>query len=439
MKKIGALIILLLLPVVSAIEFDMKTTFDQGETLMAKISGNFITPILKENIEFYRGHVRIPMNYDLARINDDFYIYASLLGKTQNNYSIVIKDAAYMQGAQIIEDEITKDFVITNSTADFLIDLGFAIASDSFSIKVQNLQDTTLTIQIRTKSAVDEEDFFASLFGSGISGDTGSYSVTLKSGEVKTLDFNINNVTSSALKILELSTTNLNYNIPIYVLKTIIPDDKKVMSLKFDPAQLNISVVTNSNKIQIIHLYNTGETILENISLSVSDSLEPYVLFPINEIKELAINSSVKIELYVFSGEEEIVEGNMKARVLGESGSFYTYASIILNFLPDYIPLEEESEEQQLIDLIQKTKTCEELMGKICVLGKEECSGQTISAKDDLCCMDKCEEIKKSSKGKIIGWGIVGFLIVFLVWFFKTQYRGAKKEINLFKIAKGRR
>lgn len=70
--------LLLILPIISAVEFDMKTELSRGETLMAKVSGNFVEPVLKENIFFYRGHVRIPMEYGIAKIDEEYYIYALL-------------------------------------------------------------------------------------------------------------------------------------------------------------------------------------------------------------------------------------------------------------------------------------------------------------------------------------------------------------------------
>ena len=114
MKKSAIFIlILLIVPTISAIEFDMKTNFSQGETFMAKVSGYFLEPILKENIFFYRGHVRIPLKYNVAEINNEFYIYAMLADKEPNNYSLAIKNVRYMVGSQISEEDITKDIEIT--------------------------------------------------------------------------------------------------------------------------------------------------------------------------------------------------------------------------------------------------------------------------------------------------------------------------------------
>ena len=59
MKKVLIIFLaLFLFPIISAVEIEMKDNFDQGETLIAKISGNFYEAISEENVIFYRGHVR---------------------------------------------------------------------------------------------------------------------------------------------------------------------------------------------------------------------------------------------------------------------------------------------------------------------------------------------------------------------------------------------
>jgi hypothetical protein len=169
-KSLLILVILFLLPIISAVEFDMKTEFDQGETLLARVSGNFLEPILKENIFFYRGHVRIPIDYGVAKINDEFYIYALLSGKTQNNYSIEIKDVMYMKGAEISEEDIIKEFSITNNIADFSVAPGFIVTKEDFFIEVQNLQDRKINITIEDEDISISEgsnlNFFSFFTGS---------------------------------------------------------------------------------------------------------------------------------------------------------------------------------------------------------------------------------------------------------------------------------
>jgi hypothetical protein len=428
MKTITILLsFLFLLPIISTVEFDMKANFSQGETFMAKVSGNFLEPILRENILFYRGHVRVPMNSHVTRINDEFYIYAQLLGKAPDNYSIAIENVRYMKAGQISEEDLVKDFSITENTADFSIVPGFVITEGDFFIEAQNLQDHEIAIKIKTDiSPKPSKGFFESLFGIG---DTEEENLTiLKSGEIKKINFEFKNITESTLKIIELSTENLKYSIPVYIFasenKTEL--EEKQRNFKFELTGLNVSMSTNSNTSRIIYIHNTGEETLENISLSISDSLKPYVSLSIKEINELKENSSVKIELYLSSDyDKKKIEGQITAKTEG----LYTYLAVFLNFLKDYVPDKEE---------IPAAKTCSELEGKICN-EDEKCDEDLVYAKDDVCCLGTCEKVEKSSTGKIIGWGMVVVIVVFLIWFFKAKYRGVKRTVDLFKISKGKR
>ena len=74
MKKIFCFFIfaLLTLQIVSAVEFDVNTNFDQGETLIAKVSGNFVDNINKENVFFYRRHMPTSVaEYDVLKIQEE--------------------------------------------------------------------------------------------------------------------------------------------------------------------------------------------------------------------------------------------------------------------------------------------------------------------------------------------------------------------------------
>lgn len=408
-----SILFLFVIPIISAVEIEMKTNFNQGETLLAKVSGYFLEPILKENIFFYRGHVRAPMEYDVTKIGDEFYIYA-LLPENSNNYSIVIKNTRYMKGSQVSEEDIIKNFSITNYTADFSINPGFVITKDDFFIEVQNLQEDEITIQIKTENATLENS----------EGD----SITLMSGEIKKINFELGIIQHPALKIIELSTENLIYEIPVYIFVEE-EQEKNKRGFKIEPSSLNISIATNSSTTRIIYLYNTGQEKLINILLSVSDSLEAYINLSIDKIEELNKNSSIEIKLYLFSENEGNIKGNIKAKT--EDETLLTYSAISLNFLKDYVPSEEDDE-------ILITKTCLELDGTIC--GEdEECDEVPVISKNAICCLGECKKIEESPIGTIIGWGILIILVVFLIWFFLKRYRKAKKPIDLLKIARGKR
>jgi hypothetical protein len=420
-KMIVVLFLFLIMPLASAVEFDMKTNFSQGETLIAKLSGNFLEQPSKENINFYRGHVKVPIEYDLARINDEFYIYA-MLPENEANYSIVIGDVTYYQGSQISEKDIAKNFSITKDIADFSINPGFIITNNDFYLEVQNLQDYKINIQIKieTISSSNESSggFFASLFGEDSSSDEEEYSITLKSGEIKKINFKLEDIEQPVTKTIDLSTDKLKYEIPVYIFLNYSSQKEKKRGFELEPSILNFSISTNSSITKIIYLSNIGENDLENISFIISESLEAY-LIPIENIEELKENKTAKIGLHFASNEEEkIIEGQIKAKESSEYGDIYAYTAVFLSIVKDYIPLDEEDE-------IITTKTCYELGGEICSKN-QECDGKIENAKDDKCCIGICKDIEKSSTGKIIGWLIIILIIVFLIWFFKFKYKKVK-------------
>jgi hypothetical protein len=405
-------LILLIFPMISAIEFEVNQEFSQGETLMAKISGNFLQPIQKSNIFFYRGHVNIPMEYDIKEINDDFYIYALLSGKEPNNYSIVLEDARYMKGNEISEEDVKRNFTITTEIADFSVNPGFAISND-FSIEVQNLQDNEITIEIKTK-----EDTNAS-------GETYRNSIVLKSGQIQDIDF-LFELEESIFKIIELSTENSKYDIPAEIPATETPEQE---IFKFEPDGFIVTANTSTETKRTIYLYNTGDEPLTDITLDLSNSLQNYVTISEESISEIDAHSNVPIALTFLSDEEFEIQGHLKAR----QGDQIIYSQISLNFLIDYIPSEDP-------DPNYTQQTCAERGYPICS-DNERCSSDEIfQARDNNCCVGFCEETEDSDpSGKIIGFVILIVVVGFLIWFIKKKYKGAKKPVNLLKVAKGKK
>lgn len=401
MKRSGALILfllLLILPLTCAIEIEMKTEFDGGETLLAKVSGNFLEPILEENVFFYRGHVRMPMQFDVAKIGEDFYIYALTPEQSPNNYTLTIKDVQYMKGSQISEEEISMDFSVSETSADFSVNPGFVIAKEDFSIEVQNLQESALTINYQE----GEENQSLN-------------SINLKSGEIKSINFPVD-IDDPVFKTIQIRTENLVYSIPVYLyLETeALPKEQRFV---FDPSESNFSLPTDSDSTRIISLYNTGEKIIRNISLAVSETLKPYANISQETIEELEVGESVQLEVYLFSEEERNVVGSIRAQT--EDELLVAYSEFYVTFMKDFVPFD-----------ISITKTCAELGGSICAKN-QTCSGESVNAKDTSCCIGGCEEVKSSPVGKIIGWALIIIIVSLVAFFIIRRYHKPKPSNRL--------
>ncbi len=335
MKKIIFLLIFLFLlfPVLSAVEIELKDSLDKRETLLAVISGNFMEQLEKDNIFFYREHVKLNLDYAVAKIDNDYYVYALLGDREPGNYSLRIENIQYMQGTTLSDEDIIKPFEITDNLADFSVNPGFIITDEPFNIQVQNLQDFKITIEITENKTEEAIGFFEALFRGMQESDT---SVELSSGEIKNLEFDLGNETS--FRFVELSTENLTYSIPVY------------------------AIVTETTG---------GEQ---------------------NESSE----NGTGTENGVPSSEDEEIP-------------------------------------------IVSTKTCEQLNGTFC--GENEvCSDDVPTyATDGVCCLNTCEEIKKSNTGKILGWTMIIIILIVVIWFFKKKSKRTNREINLLNIAKGKR
>jgi hypothetical protein len=404
----------MILPLISAVEFDIKEEFKQGETLMARVSGNFIEPVLKENILFFKGHVRVSIDAYVAKINEEFYIYAKL-PETENNYSIKIENVEYMQGSKQIDDDLEMNFTILNSTADFSLTPGFVITEEDFSLQVQNLQDKKITIDVETTPVSGNGGFASSIFGSEDTEVADGGSFELRSGEIKDIDFNVEQAEESTIKMIKLKSENIEYEVPIFIFESGKEPEKEEFNL--DPGDLQIQIPTNVARTRTIYLENNGDVKLENITLELSDSLFPYISLESDFIDEIESNEEVQIVLEIISGPlEEIVEGQLTARIRDEK---YTYTSIELEIISDFIPID-------IVEPIDSgfasTKTCMELGGNVCVDNETCTDAEPTYAKDDVCCMNSCEEIQEGSS-RLIGWLLVIIVIGAVAWFFFKRYK----------------
>jgi len=428
MKKSLIIFVLLLLPLMSAIQVDMNEEFKQSETLIAKISGNFLQPILKDNIYFYRGFVAVPFEFELLKIEQDYFIHTSTSGKIPANYSLVIENSEYyIVGGQTSSEDIVINFSILEDYADFSVMPGVIVAQGSFSLEIQNLKDTQLTIYI-DKDGSQEEGSFS--FFSGDETPTGQ-AFTLKAGEIKQLTLEFENVSNATLRTVQLSTEDFSTGIFVYVSYTGEELKPQIKRIKFETGFFNISMATDSDATRILYLVNEGTTDFDNVTIIIPDSLKEYLSIEPEFFEDLEQNKTKKINLNISSKPEaEIIQGTIKAKT---SDGFYAYVDIYIEIIEAFVPEGNVTDELPTI-----TKTCEELEGAICEKS-QECSADQITARDDICCLGECVEKKKSKAGQIIGWTIVIILVALYGWFYLKKYKKAKKKVDLLKVAEGKK
>lgn len=254
---------------ISAIQIEMNKEFAQQETMIAKISGNFIDALGNNNILFYREHVKVPTQFTLSKISDDYYLYAVLSNKIAGNYSLQIQNAKYKIGTQIKEEDVIKNFTITNNTADFYVVPGFVKTKENFSLELTNLRDNKIEVEItpQNNSNSKETGFFESLFGTGAGFET----IELSSGQTKKVEFDFDDtLLESDFKGILLESGNTSYSVPVYMeVKNKTTEKEGVGRLNFEPLVLNISIATNSSAKGIIYLKNKENLSVRNVNLCI--------------------------------------------------------------------------------------------------------------------------------------------------------------------------
>ncbi|MDO8623666.1 MAG: hypothetical protein Q7R52_05465 [archaeon] len=423
MKRFFLVVLLLLIfPLVSAVEFDVKTNYSLGETMIAKVSGSFTDPITADNVYFYRNNVRIPLIYDVAKINEEFYIYA-LLPENPGNYSISIKNANYMKSNQISSDEIKKEFSILNSWPDFSVNPGFIITKEDFFIKVQNLRDEKIILQVKEgkeKETATTKSLFSSIFS--IKPEEIIEGIEIRSGEIKKINFELNELNSSRFDFITLKTNNTKYEIPIYITanQTVV---KQIKEFRFSPDKLDLSLLLNSNKTKIFYIYNTGQLELDNIELIPSSDIKSYISLSTTIIEKLDAGSTFRIDMYISpQKKEKTIEGTILATTEDNEISLpvkLVYSKEEIVKPDDYVP--------------EVVQNCSKLGGKICTK-EEKCNGESVDALDAKCCLKEC--IKSSSLNSNLKWlGLIIILIIIGIayWFYSSKYSRTRSEVNLLK------
>ena len=414
---------ILSMQLISAVEINVlnaNATIGSGGTLIAKVSANFIQPITKENVFFYQGSIldsnfQISLDYDVIRIEDNFYIYAILLNKNEGNYSVTVENARYMKGAEISEETIVGEFSIGLQTADFYVKPGVIATSENFFVEVQNLNENSIIVEVNTETNLSAREILVS--------GSKTASVSLKSGEIKKINFQLG-AGESGLRYIELKTENSIYEIPVYIPLGLEGEQtSESASFTFEPSELNLSLPINSATKKIVYLYNSGNKNITNISLYFSDSLLPFVTISKTLIEELNADSYTFVELSFLSATETNLQGELNAKI----DDTIISSSIYLQFVSNYAPSNETE--------YSSIKPCAELNGTLYDSQIKKCDKQPFNSYDGICCLGTLSNIKSNDSGKIIAVILIILVIVGLLWFYFAKFRKTKKPINFLKAA----
>lgn len=216
---------------VFAISTNMKDSYSPKETVIVTLAGDIINPIQPAMIEFRRGHVLVPFDYELKKIENKYYIWF-ITPREANNYTLAIKDITTTVSGKPAVVTYEKNFSVAGNLSDYFVRPG-VISTD---------KDIEVT-------AVLNGDYEKPVFVKFID----SSNVTLKPGE-NLLKFSVEEIENSSLFEMIIG----KYTIPVYV---IVNEPTKRPSA-------NITVIIEGVNISL------AETDTENLSVISQEALD---------------------------------------------------------------------------------------------------------------------------------------------------------------------
>jgi hypothetical protein len=396
MKKVMMIVMcaLIIAPFVSAISTNLKKEYSSGETIIAEISGNILEPLNAENVQLKRINVGVPMEYDLKRIGDKYYIWM-IAPASPDNYTLIIKNIATTILGRAEKIDFMQNFTVLKNLSDYSISPGFIFTQKDFSVKVQLNEDNNKIISV---DFPDKRD------------------VVLKPGENK-IDFSINSFGNAGFLKLNLG----KYSLPAYIINKNYKRSFIQKGFAFSPEIIDSEIIlTENGRIYSVGLRNLEENGTEIIRLNYDRN--KFELSPDKNIT-LEANKTVYINLTI----KKFGVGELYDEVYAVSSNFSALLVVKARVAENKTLPINVNDSKNKTD-VKKGYRCSEIKnGRFCS-SDQTCSGQNVESIDGTCCVGVCN-VAVSGGNSWIGYLIAGIIII-VVLIVYVKYKKTHAEKN---------
>ncbi len=382
-------LILLFLESVSAVSTDLKAEYERGETIIIEISGNILEPIDKKDVEFFRGHVAIPIEYDLRKLENKYFLWA-IAPQNANNYTLVINNIATTSAGRTEIADFRQNFSVIENLTDYSIKPGFISAQEDFIVSIQLNEDSEKTINL---SFPNERE------------------IILKPGRNDIL-FSIAGVNGSGL---------IETNIGKYVFHAFIISKLK-NALEINPKSIESVVLSGDKATYPFQIINLGE---EDINVNIEHDKTIFSLSAENINLKAKGAAELNISL-IGNVDEEMKKNGINQSIFIRSDGFFIELPVMIKFTE-----KQDEAETPYLEEYEKLEYCPNLNGIICTAG-ESCDGEVRASLDGACCIGKCAKEEAGGYSPWIGYTIAGVLFVIVLFIF-WKYRKTKGESSFNK------
>ncbi len=421
---------LFLLASVSALGSDIHASYSPKETLIIKISGEIVEPIESDQVIFKRNNIFVPVEYDVQRLGETWYVWA-IAPEITGNYTFILDNIVSASGNGVKQEDYQKGFQVTGNLSDYNIDPGFILSDEDFSIDVNVLAAEAQTISISFSSSEEK---------------------ILQPGTTS-LDFFISDASYTGLHTISIG----KYQVPSYL---IVAGMDQINQTVNTTNSSNTNATNSTSQNTTLSTNMTGNT--TNISTTVDSdilSVEPsYIQRLLHKeaksstysfiVRNPTLTNYKDIEIIyngsLFDIEED--EFNLKAGenytftlILGKYPGYDLRERVYINTtnvtleIPFFVRYTENVSDVAIFygELDQnasngiKRKTtyfCSELGGVVCSTSSS-CSGEALNSKEGSCCLGICQQPESGGYGWV-GW-IIGAIAVLAVIYLYMRYKKA--------------
>ncbi|MDO8508446.1 MAG: hypothetical protein Q7S27_02055 [Nanoarchaeota archaeon] len=384
------MLIIFFISSVTAISSDLKSNYERGETIIAKISGEILETLNNDQVEFKRWHISVPIIYDLKKIGQDYYFWASA-PTSENNYSLTIKGITTRVDGKIEEIDFMHNFSISGNLTDYSVEPGIISTGKDFEINVQLNEDFSKEINID----FPEQRTF-----------------TLKPGK-NIVKFSLSSINKSEFRKINVGKYSIPVNLIFSEKNSSTLNQSERINIRFEPSSIVSTVLFGDKVIYPFKIVNFGDESIDNLIIEYNNSL--FILsgnnFSIEKQETLELN------LTLSNGIAE----SLKIKGIDEKIKIVYQGNEVE--MPIVIRFTENKNETNTPYLTgEKSYYCSELNGLVCSAG-EQCEGEIKTSIDGTCCVGKCI-IPKEGKSWISYLIAIGILLILIYLF--IRYRKVK-------------
>lgn len=355
----------------------MQSTAERYETVTGKLMGSVEGALTPQHLALYREQTLVPLEGGIQRMGDETYIWF-VSPATPGMYRLELINLETRKEGQLIKETLRQNITIGNQSAPFTFIPGILFGKERVNVTFVSHADTAQTLSIAP--------FTPS-------------SLSLKAGETRHVTFTFPFVSGFIRGQLG------RYTVPAWSTQTDAPKGDSSLGLLVYPSSLVFTIANDTRLNTTLALTNQQNRSIEKLKL-VSSTRD----IIINQTTFTNVSKGERVQILLTSTvikKGENITGTLTITFDDETYSLPLFISSLIETATRTI-----SRTQENGTFSEPLLYCEDVGGKLCGQ-KEQCSGQTRTTVQGICCLERCV-LKEETSNTALGWLLAGIAVVLI-------------------------